>query len=192
MYPSTVACRQVADDSVARVQGACYWRQPRWTATPTQQQHSKSQGGVEVAGPQTWFLSTTKTSENLTHPKLRVLGQYVRKPDKYPEMHYFSCGKQANSKDFLQNRRTYDVQFIFWLLIVLLVYCLLFLLHFLLSFFSFIFLFFCHFTTSVVYFYFIPPLYSFHYFNLRLLFHLLEDLLILRLSILHKPTLRRS
>jgi len=55
---------------------------------------------------------------------------------------------------------------------VLLVYRLLYPLHFLLSFFSFIFLFFCHFTTSFVYFYFIPPLYSFHYFNFRLLLNL--------------------
>jgi len=87
-------------------------------------------------------------------------------------MQHFSCGKQAKSKDFLQNRHTYDVQFIFWLLMLLLVYRLLFLLHLLLSFFRFIFLFFCHLTTSVVHFHFIPPLYSLHHFNLRLLFHL--------------------
>jgi len=72
---------------------------------------------------------------------------------------------------------------------VLLVYLLLFLLHFLLSFFSFIFLFFCHFKTSVAYFYFIPLLYSFHYFNLRLLFHL--HALVLGFLVLILPIIRQ-
>jgi hypothetical protein len=104
-----VAGRPVAGDSDARVKGAWLWRQPRWTATQTQQYHSKSQSGVEVAGTQTWFLSTVKTYENLTHPQLGVLGRYIWKLNKYPEMQYCSCGRQAKRKDFLQYRHTYDV-----------------------------------------------------------------------------------
>ena len=56
-----VAGRPVAGDSVASVKGAWHSRQQRWTAIQTQQKHSKSQGGVEVAGTQTCFLSTMKT-----------------------------------------------------------------------------------------------------------------------------------